>query len=163
LLGQINQRNAAFASAAAILIEEEPAVVEQRLLRFNDLPLRDHVYQLAGRDVRLLVAKNAAAWTALQDRVTNCTGLILLQQQSSATIDMSWLYDVPVETLRGHSLGVCGKHALDLAVWLTYSQVDFITAADPRDLLGRMPAGELLCISDLQGAYYIKSLALGTS
>ena len=163
LLGQINQRNAAFASAAGVLMGEEPAVVEQRLLRFNDLPLRDHVYKLAGRDVRLLVAKNAAAWMALQDRVTNCSGLILLQQQTSATIDMSWLYDVPVETLRGHCLGVCGKHALDLAVWLTYSQVDFIAAVDPRDLLGRMPAGELLCISDLLGAYYIKSLALDGS
>ncbi len=159
LSGRINQRNGAFAAAAAVLLGEDPVVVAQRLRRFNHLPLRDHVYQLAGRDVRLLVAKNAAAWSALQDRLAGCSGVILLQQHSAATLDLSWLYDVPVDSLRGHCVGVCGNHALELAVWLTYSQVDFITAADPRDLVGRMPAGELLCISDLLGAYYVQSLA----
>lgn len=159
LAGRINGLNAAFAAAAALLLGEEPVAVEQRLHRFNHLSLRDDVYELAGRDVRLLVAKNAVAWQALQDRLEGYSGLILLQQQSAATVDLSWLYDVPVEPLRGHCVGVCGKHALDLAVWLTYSQVDFITAVDPRDLVRRMPAGELLCISDLLGAYYVQSLA----
>jgi lipid II isoglutaminyl synthase (glutamine-hydrolysing) len=159
LNGRINGLNAAFAAAAAVLMGEEPVVVEQRLRRFDHLSLRDHVYQLAGRDVRLLVAKNAAAWQVLMDRLVGYSGLILLQQQSAATVDLSWLYDVPVERLRGHCVGVCGMHALDLAVWLTYSQVDFITAVDPRDLVRRMPAGELLCISDLLGAYYVESLA----
>ena len=161
LMGRINHLNAAFAAAAAVLAGEEPVVVEQRLRRFDRLPLRDSVYRLAGREVRLLVAKNPAAWMVLSDRFYGHHGLILLQQQSAATIDLSWLYDLPVECLRGHCVGVCGNHALDLAVWLTYSQVDFITAADPRVLVQRMPPGELLCISDLLGAYYIQSLAEG--
>mgnify|MGYP006279639731 CR=1 FL=1 len=159
LPGRINRRNAAFATAAAVLLGEQPQVVHERLQRFRQLPLRDHRYRLAGRDVHLLIAKNPDGWLVLLDRLEPGQGLMLLQQHSAATLDLSWIYDIPVDALRGRSIGLCGAHALDLAVWLTYAQVDFITAADPRDLVPRMPAGPLLCLSDLLGAYLIASIA----
>lgn len=106
LMGKINHLNAAFAAAAAVLIGDEPVIVEKRLRQFDSLPLRDSVYGLAGRDVRLLVAKNPAAWMALFDRFQDNRGLILLQQHSEATVDLSWLYDIPVESLRGHCVGI---------------------------------------------------------
>jgi UDP-N-acetylmuramyl tripeptide synthase len=158
LMGSVNHRNAAFAAAAAVMVGEEPVLVEQRLRRFDSLSLRDSVYHIAGRDLRLLVAKNPAAWDALLDRFDGHSGVILLQQQVASAVDLSWLYDIPVDFLKRCSVGICGNHALDLAVWLTYSQIDFIASADPCDLVQRMPPGDLLCISDLLGSYLIQSL-----
>jgi hypothetical protein len=159
LPGRINRRNAAFATAAAVLMGVQPHHVDQRLRHFDHLPLRDHVYRLAGRDIQLLIGKNPVAWTVLLDRLEGDSRLILLQQQSAAASDLSWLYDIPMDGIRGRCVGICGAHALDLAVWLSYAQVDFISAADPRELVQRMPPGPLLCISDLLGAYLMQSLA----
>jgi hypothetical protein len=159
LSGRINRRNAAFALAGAMLLGRDPEPVQHQLQTLAQLPLRDQVYRLAGRDVRLLLGKNPSAWIANLDRLGTGGPVMLLQQQSTATLDLSWLYDIPVETLAGRQVGICGAHALDLAVWLTYAGVDFIAAADPRALVGQMAPGELLCVSDLLGAYLIEALA----
>lgn len=159
LAGRVNRLNAAFAATAAVLMGVEPLHVQQRLSHLQRLPLRDDVYRIAGRDIQLLVAKNPAAWRQLLDRLDSATSVILLQQQAAALQDLGWLYDLPAVSLRGRTVGVCGLHAVDLSVWLAYAQVDCITAADPRDLVMRMPAGPLLCLSDLLGAYLMESLA----
>ena len=159
LEGSIHRRNQAFALVAAQLLDQPPGLVQQRLAAITTIPARDASYRLAGREVRLLMAKNPAAWIANLDRIAGDGPVMLVLQQTARTLDLSWLYDIPHGVLSGRQLGVCGAHALDLVVWLTYAGLEVEIAAHPRDLVPRMPPGDLLCVCDLFGADLIASSA----
>ncbi len=159
LPGQINRRNAAMALAAALLLGEASQPAQSALRSLQCMPMRDQCLCLAGREMHLLVVKNPTAWIELLDRLDGYAGLILVQHQTAKPIDLSWLYDLPIGALQGQRIGICGQHALDLAVWLTYAELDWIAAPTPHTLLERMPPGPLLCISDLLGAHWLVTAA----
>ena len=159
LSGQINRRNAAMVLAASLLLGEDPQPSQAALRSLKSMPMRDQSLLLAGRELHLLLGKNPTAWAELLDRFDGYAGLILLQHHTAQPLDLSWLYDLPLEVLQGKRIGICGHHVLDLVVLLTYAEIDWIAAPDPHTLVSKMPPGPLMCITDLLGAHWLVASA----
>ncbi len=155
LPGLINRRNAAIALTAALLLGASPQPTQAALRGVQFMPMRDQHLRLAGRELHLLLGKNPSAWGELLDRLDGYSGLILVQHHTAKPLDLSWLFDLPVDALQGKRIGICGHHVLDLAVWLTYAELDWIAASTPNTLIDKMPRGPLLCITDLLGAHWL--------
>ena len=57
--------------------------------------------------------------------------------------DPSWIWDVPFEQLRGRpAVWACGERAADLAVRLTYGEVEHSCTPDPLDAVRALPHGQ---------------------
>ena len=94
----------------------------------------------AGAEVRLLLAKNPAGWTAIFDLLEEGdqgVGPVVLSINARIADghDPSWLWDVPFERLAGRQVVVTGDRRFDLAVRLRYAEVECTVVADPIDAL----------------------------
>ncbi len=77
------------------------------------------------RVVRLLLAKNPAGTAALLESLESDDDVwVAINAQVADGKDPSWLYDVPVEALRGRRILCLGERRVDLATRLTYADVD---------------------------------------
>jgi UDP-N-acetylmuramyl tripeptide synthase len=93
-----------------------------------------------GVDVRLLLAKNPAGWTAIFDLLEEddqSAGPVVLSINARIADghDPSWLWDVPFERLVGRQVVATGDRRFDLAVRLRYAEVGWTVVADPLDAL----------------------------
>lgn len=125
LPGQVNRVNATFAMAAAQHLGCDQAAAVHRIQRITQAAGRYGTVRLAGRPVRLLLAKNPASWLEMLDLVsTEQHPLVLvLNSREADGHDVSWLWDVDFELLAGRPVRVAGDRALDLAVRLHYAGV----------------------------------------
>jgi UDP-N-acetylmuramyl tripeptide synthase len=125
LPGQVNRINAAFALAAALELGCDRDAVLRRVAKVEQASGRYGNVELAGRTVRLLLAKNPASWLEMLDLVsTHKRPLILVVNSREADgYDVSWLWDIDFECLQGRAVLVSGDRALDLAVRLRYADV----------------------------------------
>jgi UDP-N-acetylmuramyl tripeptide synthase len=151
--GTWNRMNAALALAAAITHFEVPigravaglASVEVVSGRFSTRRLPD------GRSARVLLAKNPAGWTEvlrwLQESESDAGVVLAVNAHVADGRDPSWLWDVPYELLRGHSVAASGERALDVAVRLDYGGVDHIVERDPLEAASRLPGETVDVIS----------------
>jgi hypothetical protein len=69
--------------------------------------------------------------------------LVVVNAREADGRDVSWLWDLPVESLRGRCIAVAGDRAADLGVRLSYDDVDHLTEPDPMRALELLPAGEV--------------------
>ena len=67
--------------------------------------------------------------------------VIAVNAQTADGTDPSWLWDVPMEKLRGRQVVASGERAADLAVRLHYADVEHTIEADPALALASLPAG----------------------
>ncbi|MDR7299932.1 Mur ligase family protein [Haloactinomyces albus] len=125
LPGQVNRTNAAFALAAARELGGGIEAVLARIGSIDQAHGRYGTVVLAGRTVRLLLAKNPASWLEMLDLVsTHRRPLILVvNSQEADGYDVSWLWDIAFESLEDRGVTVAGERALDLAVRLRYAGV----------------------------------------
>jgi len=131
--GRFNRANAAMAAAAA----EAMGVPAERALAamagVGEVAGRFSTRRLAGRETRLMLAKNPAGWAELLALV--CPGTTPVVVSINARVadgrDPSWLWDVPFEKLAGRTVVATGERCRDLAVRLRYAEVDHTTMADP--------------------------------
>ncbi len=141
LPGQFNRANAAMAAIAALPLLEGvgergadggPATIDLvlgRLASVTEVAGRFSTISRAGHDVRLLLAKNPAGWTAIFDLLdeTGDAGspvVLSVNARIADGLDTSWLWDVPFERLAGRSVVATGDRRLDLGVRLRYAEVD---------------------------------------
>ncbi len=141
LPGQFNRANAGMAALAALPLLEAagerdadggPPGVDLalgRLATVSEVAGRFSTVTRSGRDVRLLLAKNPAGWTAVFDLLdeTGDTGspvVLSVNARTADGLDTSWLWDVPFERLAGRPVVATGDRRLDLAVRLRYAEVD---------------------------------------
>ena len=68
--------------------------------------------------------------------------LVVVNAREADGRDVSWLWDIPVESLAGRRVAVAGDRAADLGVRLSYGGVAHSTEPDPMAALERLPAGE---------------------
>ncbi|GAB3689136.1 DUF1727 domain-containing protein [Saccharopolyspora tripterygii] len=143
LPGHVNRVNATFALAAALQLGGEEAPALARVRRISQAAGRYDTVRLGGRRVRLLLAKNPASWLEMLDLVsTNEEPLVLVVNSREADgYDVSWLWDVDFEMLRGRSVQVAGDRALDLAVRLRYAGVRASVASTVEVALGGTESG----------------------
>ncbi|CAM02848.1 UDP-N-acetylmuramyl tripeptide synthase [Saccharopolyspora erythraea NRRL 2338] len=125
LPGHVNRINAAFALAAALESGCELAPALERISRVHQASGRYSTVALSGRTVRLLLAKNPASWLEMLDLVSAHERPLVLSVNSREADghDVSWLWDIDFESLRGRVVAVTGERALDLAVRLHYAGV----------------------------------------
>jgi lipid II isoglutaminyl synthase (glutamine-hydrolysing) len=143
LPGQFNRANAAMVVVAA---GEMPAlagrgavtVIEalERVAQLGEVAGRFSTVRRRGRDVRLLLAKNPAGWTAILDLLEESGSVsspvvLSVNARVADGFDPSWLWDVPFERLAGRRVVATGERCRDLAVRLRYAEVTHTTVEDP--------------------------------
>jgi lipid II isoglutaminyl synthase (glutamine-hydrolysing) len=144
--GQFNRSNAAMAAVAGALAAGadrggpawSPAVRRAlgRIARVEEVAGRFSSVTRRGQEVRLLLAKNPAGWTAIFDLLDEegpaATPVVLgVNARVADGLDTSWLWDVPFERLAGRGVVATGDRRVDLAVRLRYAEVGCTVVADP--------------------------------
>ena len=166
LPGRVNAGNATMALAAAAAIGTDPATAAQHLASVREVAGRYGRLAYRGRLVRSLLVKNPAGWgEALNMLIADRPVLVLINAREADGRDVSWLWDLPVEALRGRAVAVAGERAADLGVRLSYAEIPHHTHPDPLAALEMLPTGELDAVAnytafrDLQRSLIRKDLA----
>jgi UDP-N-acetylmuramyl tripeptide synthase len=157
--GLYNAYNVLAAYAAGRTLGLEPAYMAERLRAFRSAFGRQERLEFRGRTLNLVLSKNPAGFNeTLRTAVDLAHGnsfLIALNDRKADGTDVSWIWDVDFEQLKGkaHVVLPGGTRAHDLAVRLKYAGVDAISPeTDPGKALDVLvkatPEGEtahLLC------------------
>ncbi|MEV0049391.1 MurT ligase domain-containing protein [Saccharopolyspora shandongensis] len=143
LPGHVNRVNATFALAAALHLGCDEDASLARIGRISEAAGRYQTVRLAGRDVRLLLAKNPASWLEMLDLVDGGDEplVLVVNSREADGHDVSWLWDVDFEVLRDRPVRVAGDRALDLAVRLRYAEVPCAVSSDVDDALAGSATG----------------------
>jgi UDP-N-acetylmuramyl tripeptide synthase len=149
LPGRVNATNAALALAAATAIGVPLSQAVRRVRSITAVAGRYQRVPYDGRAVRVLLAKNPAGW---------CETLRLLEPGQPVVIavngreadgrDLSWLWDVPFERLRGRRVIATGERATDLAVRLRYAEVDSSAQPDPLQAVASLGEGPVELVAN---------------
>jgi len=142
LPGRVNRVNAAFALAAATALGADPTTAADAMGGVREVAGRYRVARLAGRPVRLLLAKNPAGWHEALDLVTPAPApvVVAINARIADGHDPSWLWDVDYERLAGRLVVATGERRHDLAVRLRYADVDHVTVEGVVEAVARAAA-----------------------
>ena len=143
LPGPANLANAALAVAAAVTLGAPPEGAVEGVRSVTEVAGRYRVVEHRGRRVRALLAKNPAGWAELL-RILDPDAVPVVVAINARGVDgrdTSWLWDVPFERLRGRRVVASGERATDLAVRLTYAQVQHTVEPDPLAGVDALPVG----------------------
>lgn len=143
LPGAVNRINAAFATAAAHVLGVPVEVALRACADVRSVAGRYAVVPVAGRSLRLLLAKNPAGWGEMLDLIDAGPSPLVLAVNARAADgrDTSWLWDVPFERLAGRDVTVTGDRRLDIAVRLHYAGVAYRVAGDVEAAVRGLPDG----------------------
>ena len=133
--GQFNVANSAFALAAAV---EMGADVDLTLRGFRNVTSpagRFSTPTFGNTTVKLILSKNPAGWAESLPLATTETVILAIDAQAADGRDVSWLWDVEYEQLRGRHIIATGPRAHDLAVRLEYAEVDHVVHVDLMDAM----------------------------
>jgi UDP-N-acetylmuramyl tripeptide synthase len=150
LPGRANRANAVFTLGAAlswgISLHEALPMIDG----LSSISGRYDIVTVAGRRLRLLLAKNPAGWHETLEMLESSSGPVLVGVNARAADgrDTSWLWDVPFERLRGRHVLAVGDRRADLAVRLDHAGVDVSLVEDVEADLKRLP----LTVSNLDCA-----------
>jgi lipid II isoglutaminyl synthase (glutamine-hydrolysing) len=128
--GLYNCYNVLVAYATAITIGLEPDYITRRLHDFRAAFGRQERLEFRGRHLNLVLSKNPAGFNeTLRTAVDLAKGnnfLIALNDRKADGTDVSWIWDVDFERLRGkaHALIPGGNRADDLAVRFKYAGIE---------------------------------------
>ena len=128
--GLYNTYNVLAAFAMARTLGLEPAYIAERLKNFRAAFGRQERVEFRGRILNLVLSKNPAGFNeTLRTAVELAKGenfLIGLNDRKADGTDVSWIWDVDFEHLKGKAKTVvpAGNRADDMAVRLKYAEVD---------------------------------------
>jgi UDP-N-acetylmuramyl tripeptide synthase len=128
--GLYNCYNALAAFAAGCALGLEPAFMADRFRSFHAAFGRQERLEARGRRLNLVLSKNPAGFNeTVRTAVDLAAGkyfLLGLNDRRADGTDISWIWDVDFENLRGraHVVVPAGNRAYDLAVRLKYAGVD---------------------------------------
>ena len=127
LLGDFNRANAAMALTALLEVGVAPPEAAARMREVTSVAGRFSRRTYRGQNVRLLLAKNPAGFSALLEEIPSSPAevWVAINARVADGRDPSWLYDVPFERLRGHRVRCFGDRQLDLATRLDYAGVEW--------------------------------------
>ena len=133
--GSFNVANAACALAAAV---EFGVRVPDALVGFRTVEAPAGRFSIGtfGRTrARLVLSKNPAGWAESLPLLATDSVVLAIDSVAADGKDVSWLWDVDFEQLRGKHVVCTGPRAYDLAVRLAYAEVDFEVRTDLSDAL----------------------------
>jgi lipid II isoglutaminyl synthase (glutamine-hydrolysing) len=145
LPGRVNRANAAMAIAAAAELGAPPEVALPRLAALSHVEGRYRTVRLGEHTARFLLAKNPAGWHEMLEMIDQGDRPVVLVVNGRVPdgCDLSWLWDVQFERLRGHPVVASGERAEDLSVRLAYAEVEHRVEPDPLAAIAAAPPGEL--------------------
>ena len=97
---------------------------------------RFSVATIGGSSYRLILSKTPAGWAESLPLLTTDPGVLMIDSVAADGKDVSWLWDVEFEQLRGRRVVASGPRAYDLAVRLTYAEVEHSVIPDLTEALG---------------------------
>lgn len=133
--GKFNVSNAAMALAAA---SEMGVPTRTALTGFKTVTSpagRFSIATIDGNRFRLVLSKNPAGWAESLPLLETETVVLAIDSVAADGKDVSWLWDVEFEQLRGRTVICTGPRAYDLAVRLAYAEVDHEVTTDLVDAL----------------------------
>ncbi|MHB8510829.1 MAG: MurT ligase domain-containing protein [Actinomycetota bacterium] len=155
--GDWNFRNAALATVALEAMGYDPTLLAKHFGSVASVGTRYSTRRLPdGRMARIIMGKNAAGWA---ENLTYLRGrkqagvVIAINANSADGRDTSWLWDVPFELLRGHSVAASGERFLDISARLHYAEVEHVVEQDPM-LAATMVRGDEVDILPTYSAYF---------
>jgi lipid II isoglutaminyl synthase (glutamine-hydrolysing) len=128
--GLYNTYNVLAAFAAATTLGLDPKYIAERMKNFSAAFGRQERMEFRGRHLNLVLSKNPAGFNeTLRTAVELAKGenfLIGLNDRKADGTDVSWIWDVDFEHLKGHAKTVvpAGNRAHDMAVRLKYAEVE---------------------------------------
>ncbi|MDQ0383066.1 MurT ligase domain-containing protein [Amycolatopsis thermophila] len=149
LPGRANAANATMAVAAAALLGVDPRAAGARLATISEVAGRYRRTTLGGHPVRVLLAKNPAGWRETLPLLEPGSPVVIAVNGREADgRDLSWLWDVPFEVLRGRPVVAAGERSADLAVRLTYADVPHVRCPDPVHAVAGLPPGSVELVAN---------------
>lgn len=149
LPGRANASNAVMAAAAADLLGAPLDDVLVLMRTVEQVQGRYAVLRVDDHEVLLLLAKNPAGWLeALEQLPPAVPVVVTVNARAADGVDVSWLWDVPFERLRGRTVVASGERASDVSVRLAYAEVPHHTEAQPRTALAWLPAGRCAVVGN---------------
>ena len=141
LPGHANAADAALASAAAHRFGIPTTTALAALSQIRSVQGRYSIHRVAGQEIQLILAKNPASWTELLDVLTDSRDPLVIASHGRGADgrDLSWIWDVEFERLRGRPVAVIGERQLDMAVRLSTAGVEPLLAADLISAIHRLP------------------------
>jgi UDP-N-acetylmuramyl tripeptide synthase len=132
LPGAFNEANAAMALTALSYLDVDMPAALARINGLESVAGRFSLRRWRGHQLRLLLAKNPAGFAAMLNTLKEDDSdiWVAINARVADGRDPSWLYDVPFEKLRGHTVYCFGDRKLDLATRLDYAGVDFVVVHD---------------------------------
>jgi UDP-N-acetylmuramyl tripeptide synthase len=149
LPGEHTRLNAAMAMATAAVFGVPPRDAARAFATVDDVDGRYRTLWGNEHPGRLFLGKNPAGWLEVLE-VLDAEGprplVLVFNANQPDGRDPSWLWDVPMERLRGRPIVVAGERAADLEVRLRYSGVDYAVAPSLETALaeGRRAGADVL-------------------
>ncbi len=146
LPGTVNLYNAAQAVAASVALGVDPELAVRAVGEVTDVAGRYQTFDVEGRKVRLLLAKNPAGWQeSLRMADPHAKQMVIATNgQIPDGEDLSWLWDVQFEQLaQPQLLFASGDRSEDLAVRLAYADLQAETVRDPYAAIMKCDPGEV--------------------
>jgi lipid II isoglutaminyl synthase (glutamine-hydrolysing) len=129
LKGLYNAYNAAAAAAVGVAMQLPLEAIAEGLSASQAAFGRQEQFTLDGREVTVLLGKNPTGFNQLLQMLSTIDGkkhlALFLNDGIADGRDVSWIWDVDFELLRGHvaSAVVSGRRATDLALRLRYGEI----------------------------------------
>jgi UDP-N-acetylmuramyl tripeptide synthase len=150
LPGAANQSNAAVAVATSAALGVAVPTALDQLRTITDVAGRYRTTQWGEHSVHLMLAKNPAGWSQTLPLLASRSGpvVIAINAREADGRDLSWLWDVSFEHLRGREVVAAGERSADLSVRLRYAEIDHERVADPLGALGSLPHGKVELVAN---------------
>jgi len=145
LPGRFNRFNAVTAIAAANVLGADLDQSMAVLAAMAPVGGRFSTVAFADRELRFLLAKNPAGATEnlIMLSTTDTPVVVAINGREADGRDLSWLWDVPFETLTGRTVIATGERCQDLSVRLSYAGVEHQTVPRPLDAVRAAPRGRV--------------------
>lgn len=153
LPGRANRGNATQAIAAAVSMGAGLTRSVRAVERIDGVAGRYQTYDVDGRQVNLLLAKNPAGWQESQTAMPAETRqlVIAVNGQDADGNDLSWLWDVdftPVQELSEVQVLASGERASDLAVRLEYAGIPAKIVESPLEAILTLEEGPVQVLAN---------------
>jgi UDP-N-acetylmuramyl tripeptide synthase len=149
LPGDANRANAALALAAADSVGVPTQTAAAQMRTISDIGGRYRTVHRTDHSVHLMLAKNPAGWAETIPVLTADTPVVVAVNGREADgRDLSWLWDVPFERLRGRHVVAAGERSADLAVRLRYAEVAHRWEPDPVRAIDSIEAGAVELVAN---------------
>lgn len=144
LPGRANRGNALQAFVAALALGADPEPAARSIREVRNVAGRYAHLEVKGRKIRMLLAKNPAGWMESLTMLNPEAQLVVgVNGQRADGTDLSWLWDVNFEALRGKTVVATGERGADLQVRLNYAGIITLWAPEVESALEQVPSGEV--------------------